>query len=520
MSDSKFQPGTLVRDNRSRVGKVVGVAGSLEVDGDIVERVAVDFWGGEERRPESWLTPLDEESPEVLLWEQHAELKPWVEDAPLRLVALALLVDGSSGEMSHIREKLDGRVLEEGQWENWWKKRQQQIRKSPEHFSVAKTGNKTVYTLRSDLDKVPPGATGKKPAAKGTASKKRPANKSVWVEWFVSEIDEPPPGATGYPTKAAFDALSSLADKETRKTLTKLLHWTDKSLSGSETELPDKKAAFAWRDLLASATLSWRDYAKQGYRDDLSVQTAELLSQMAVILGYDKATPDLMRLTRSLVLDAFGTADVSAAQQSNPSLLGYLSADEKNRLVTEMLETSGNDSRRQADELEDLRKAHKDELGKLVSSHETVLRQMRKDHDAELTKKNDELDEERREKEYWKQLVRQRNADLAARREESRLEARRDMLLVIGEVLQSLRGQDSEEELIADIEAGLRLALKAGGAELFDTAPNGFDAHLHQTTERLIDSTPVKVVAPGVKVPGKIHGDLVLLKAHVKREAS
>ncbi len=131
-----------------------------------------------------------------------------------------------------------------------------------------------------------------------------------------------------------------------------------------------------------------------------------------------------------------------------------------------------------------------------------------------------ELERERREQERLRQQVRQRNADLAAKREESRLEARRDMLLAIGEVLQSLRGRNGKREVTGDVEAGLRLALKAGGAELFDTASEGFDPHLHQATEKLVDSTPVKVVAPGVIVPGKMHGDLVLLKAQVIREAS
>ena len=131
-----------------------------------------------------------------------------------------------------------------------------------------------------------------------------------------------------------------------------------------------------------------------------------------------------------------------------------------------------------------------------------------------------ELERERREQERLRQQVRQRNADLAAKREESRLEARRDMLLAIGEVLQSLRGRNGKREVTGDVEAGLRLALKAGGAELFDNASEGFDPHLHQATEKLVDSTPVKVVAPGVIVPGKMHGDLVLLKAQVIREAS
>ena len=113
-----------------------------------------------------------------------------------------------------------------------------------------------------------------------------------------------------------------------------------------------------------------------------------------------------------------------------------------------------------------------------------------------------ELERERREQEQLRQQVRERNAELDARREESRLEIRKDMLLAVGEVLQTVaRRQGSIDELAGNVEAGLRLALRAGGADLLDTAPEG------------------KVVAPGVIVRGGVHGDLVLLPAQVKHEA-
>ena len=113
-----------------------------------------------------------------------------------------------------------------------------------------------------------------------------------------------------------------------------------------------------------------------------------------------------------------------------------------------------------------------------------------------------ELEREQREQERWRQQVRERNAELAANREESRLEIRQDMLLAVGEVLQMVaRHQGGVDELAGNVEAGLTLALRAGGADLLDTAPEG------------------KVVAPGVIVRGGLHGDRVLLKAQVKHEA-
>ena len=112
------------------------------------------------------------------------------------------------------------------------------------------------------------------------------------------------------------------------------------------------------------------------------------------------------------------------------------------------------------------------------------------------------LERERREQERLRQQVRDLDAELRAKREASKLEIRRDMLLAVGEVLQWVtRYEGSVDKLAEGVEAGLRIALRAGEADLLDTAPEG------------------KVLAPGVVVRDETHGDLVLLKALVKNEA-
>ena len=131
-----------------------------------------------------------------------------------------------------------------------------------------------------------------------------------------------------------------------------------------------------------------------------------------------------------------------------------------------------------------------------------------------------ELEIERREQERLRMQVRDLGAELSANREESRLEIRRDMLLAVGEILQSVRRRDNVEDIVGDVEAGLRLALRAGGADLLDTAPKGYDPRLHHATEELPESTPVKVIAPGVIVRGGSRGDWVLLRAQVKHEVN
>jgi len=119
-----------------------------------------------------------------------------------------------------------------------------------------------------------------------------------------------------------------------------------------------------------------------------------------------------------------------------------------------------------------------------------------------------------------------RNADdlhqqLARRREESRLEIRRDMLLAIGETLQMISQKDRKSvELMADLEAGLSLALQGGGAEVLGRVGQevSYDARLHQADENVEQGAPVVIVAPGVLVRGDQHGDLVLLKARTVRQ--
>ena len=132
-----------------------------------------------------------------------------------------------------------------------------------------------------------------------------------------------------------------------------------------------------------------------------------------------------------------------------------------------------------------------------------------------------ELQRERQEQERLRQQVRERNAELAANREESRLEIRQDMLLAVGEVLQSVHRRNGPGELAGNVAAGLTLALRAGGAEPLGTPGEtvAFDPECHTADGNVPANGRVSVIAPGVVYRGGIHGDRVLLKANVKHEA-
>ena len=99
------------------------------------------------------------------------------------------------------------------------------------------------------------------------------------------------------------------------------------------------------------------------------------------------------------------------------------------------------------------------------------------------------------------------------------MDIRQDMLTVIGETLQSFRRrQYSGEEMLGHIEARLSLALQAGGAEEFGTVGEtaSFDPIVHHAAVDIPIGDPVRVVAPGSMVRGKLTGDRILIKAQVE----
>ena len=608
VTDSMIHSGALVRDRHARVGKVVGDPVCVELDGNTVEVFNVDFWGNEYKRPEAWLAVLPSDSPEALLWERPEELASWAEEAPLRLVALALSVGGGSGKVADIRAKLDERVLEAGKWENWWKKQPQQMRRSSACFKVTKVGRDSEYSLLTSFDAVP--AVGEvrsspKPAKSVGSADRGAATLANWEKWLESGSHDTIPGR--FPTKPTIDSLAEWPARTIEPSLLRLITSAERLSSAGSMSA---QAAEGWLRAIAQAALRWRETGGQDTRGYLAARAGEALARLARTAG-DRTPQDLLLqtgamdgaadawrrgfaagmwdafdgedardlyhrsaellgrqargdLAREMVLAAFGP-DFSARRHSElDRLLDALPEEQRERLLQEVIASATADQRngvlfyiaesRHSSGPEHLglrlvaSLALGDEQGELAMQTSRELAQALDEPyrlgkpveaafsavvskisaaglsaTAEVQKRSAEaqalLEQERQEQERLRQQVRERNADLAAGREESRLEARRDMLLAVGEVLQSLHGMDSAEAVVGKVSAGLELALRAGGAELLGTAPNGFNPRLHESTEMLQESTPIKVIAPGVVVRGGTHGDLVLLKAQVSREA-
>ena len=130
----------------------------------------------------------------------------------------------------------------------------------------------------------------------------------------------------------------------------------------------------------------------------------------------------------------------------------------------------------------------------------------------------EQLEECHREGERLNRQAQRVRAQLEAGREASKLDIRQDMLLVMSETLQGLRqSQDSPEQTLRNVAAGLVLALRAGDAEEFgavgETVP--YDPTRHQSDQPVPLNAAVRITYPGAAFRGKLTGDRVILKAQV-----
>ena len=284
LTDSKFQPGALVRDNHARVGKVVGDPILVELDGNTVEVVTVDFWGQKVKSPENFLNLLASDSPEALLLEQPEALAPWADEAPLKLVALALSVGGGSGKAADIRAKLDGRVLEAGKWENWWKKQPQQMRKLPARFKITKVGRDSEYSLLTSFNAVPAASELK---AVGGAEKEG-TTPADWREWLLSPTHEPAPGR--YPTKSVADSLAKWPAGTIEQALFRVIVSSEGLLSAGNLSGP---VAEGWLRATAQAALRWRETAGPDAAGYTAARVGGVLARLSRIAG-ERTPQDLL----------------------------------------------------------------------------------------------------------------------------------------------------------------------------------------------------------------------------------
>ena len=107
--------------------------------------------------------------------------------------------------------------------------------------------------------------------------------------------------------------------------------------------------------------------------------------------------------------------------------------------------------------------------------------------------------------------------EIAANREESRLDLRRGMFEAIAATVESLQGSDANpDQLLRDVKAGLEIAMEAGGAEWYGKvgALVEFDPRLHTGVTQGVKGMPVTITSRGARFPGI--QDFIIIKAQVK----
>ena len=171
-------------------------------------------------------------------------------------------------------------------------------------------------------------------------------------------------------------------------------------------------------------------------------------------------------------------------------------------------------------ELKQLRESHAADRKQQWDAHAAELKQLRESHAADLAQQRET---HAAEFNRWKQEEERlygRIENLAAKREESHLEIRRDMLDAMAATLKMLRQQQRDpSSLLRDVGAGLKLALQAGEAQFYGQAdqPVEYNPELHEAAEHIARGETVTVIHPGVLIPGIKTGNYILLKALVKR---
>ena len=173
-------------------------------------------------------------------------------------------------------------------------------------------------------------------------------------------------------------------------------------------------------------------------------------------------------------------------------------------------------------DLDQQRRAYSADLELQRESHAIDLDQQRRAYSADLELQREthvtELERRDREEERLHNQIRMLRATIATNREESRLEIRRDMLDAMAETLKTLRqNKVSPDSLLRDVEAGIKLALQAGGAEFYGKENElvEYDPTLHEASGHIPTGALVKIIAPGALVPGAHTGNYLLLKARV-----
>ena len=491
MTDSIIQPGTFVRHATKGVGRV----GEQDNSGG----VTVNFKNGERQQIKasvaSNLKLLPNNGLAALTWNGPEEIRSWIDDAPLKLIAAAIADIGSSPKIGEIKNALQGqgKVFDADVKlsPTWWNRASQAAANDSRHFLAVRNKSNSITSIRliGDVEKVPAGPLPPR------TPKVNPA--SLWKKWLNGETTEPP--ALTRPPKPPKSVSNALA-KWPAKSIDKALHQT---MQGVEDFLysssSSSQVAAAWLEALSRASMRWIECTWPDSGQQLTERTAELIERLS-----EHTSPSGLSLFLSGALSGQLGAQRLRAYEEQLGQQQRQRDDYEGRLEQQRQEQE----RRRADYEERLER-QRQEQERQRTSHASELEELRVSHAAELER-------ERREQDRLQERIRAFSAQMASGREESRLEVRQGMLLAVGDALQRayLQGKSAEDRL-GNVIITLPNVLREGGAEALGIvgATVKYDPKLHYSAETIPGGKKVRLAAPGVVV-----GERVILKASVLTE--
>ena len=222
LRDEHIRTGTVVSHLQLGSGQIVDV----DEDGD---EVMINFVSDTGRlmsrdNAKKSLSRLRDEGLEARLVLAPEETRQWVEEAPLQLVAAALLDVGRRTKTSDLKDKLSPAVVSIDSWRVWWTRVQNALKTSPQFDYDSKNGTR----LRVPATKVDSVSFGELPSpSKSTQADRKKTNAATrladWVTWMQADEAGPMPTGTSGPPDALIPVIENMPAAITPKVVERLV---------------------------------------------------------------------------------------------------------------------------------------------------------------------------------------------------------------------------------------------------------------------------------------------------------
>ncbi len=258
LTDEDIRIETIVSHRQLGAGKIVDVGGNGRVMVDFASEPGHSMSRDDAKRS---LRKLRVEGLEASLILNPEETRRWADEAPLRLVAAALVdIDRRPAQKKSISEKLTPDLVSPDAWERWWNRVQPKLKDSP-LFDYSRKGTRLAKRLSEEelASLSEPTATPKRSESGKDRAGRPPtsatARLSEWAIWVQS--NEPTPLPDTDPPETLIPFLRGLATEVTPRAIERL--YSDEL---RERVLPARRAAMSaranvWLDCLAAALDRW-----------------------------------------------------------------------------------------------------------------------------------------------------------------------------------------------------------------------------------------------------------------------